>query len=233
MDEVQYWNSALVCYVLGANPPIHVIEGFLRRIWKQQNLDRVSLLTHGIFLVRFHSVEDRDRILKGGYQFFDKKPLIMKAWDPDVRFTKEDVWKVPVWVQLRNLELKYWGERSMAKIVSSLGNLIKPDQATQNRDKLQFARVLVEMDVSASFSNQICFEDEKGQLIYIEVLYEWKPDKCDICKGIGHTSDMCKKVKMVEHIRKEATVNEVQVGEVLCEMRSIIDGGGDPPPIDG
>ena len=78
----------------------------------------------------------------------------MKAWDPDVRFTKEDVWKVPVWVQLRNLELKYWGERSMAKIVSSLGNLIKPDQATQNRDKLQFARVLIEMDVSTGFANQ-------------------------------------------------------------------------------
>ncbi|XP_062080284.1 uncharacterized protein LOC133785040 [Humulus lupulus] len=209
----------------------------------------------------------------------------MKAWDPDVRFTKEDVWKVPVWVQLRNLELKYWGERSMEKNFSSLGKTIKPDQATQNRDKLQFARVLIEMDVSTGFSNQICFEDEKGQVIYLEVLYEWKPDKCDICKGIGHTSDMCKKVKIVEQLRKvwkpkevsgnqnnsvtsagiadkqefqqakgkkvpvassshvmtkntfdvleNATINEVQVGEVLCQMRSIIDGGGDPPPIDG
>ncbi|RAL47861.1 hypothetical protein DM860_011446 [Cuscuta australis] len=29
-----YWESALVCCVLGANPPLEVIKGFLHRIWK-------------------------------------------------------------------------------------------------------------------------------------------------------------------------------------------------------
>ena len=30
--EIGYWNSALCCYVIGANPPIHVVDFFFRRI---------------------------------------------------------------------------------------------------------------------------------------------------------------------------------------------------------
>lgn len=31
-DKVSYWESAVVCYVLGVNTPQHIIEGFFRRI---------------------------------------------------------------------------------------------------------------------------------------------------------------------------------------------------------
>lgn len=33
-DEINYWSSSIICYVVGANPPSHVMEGFLRRIWR-------------------------------------------------------------------------------------------------------------------------------------------------------------------------------------------------------
>lgn len=43
-DEVDYWNSSLMCYVLGAIPPIQVIEGYLRRVWKNHNVDKVAVV---------------------------------------------------------------------------------------------------------------------------------------------------------------------------------------------
>ncbi|KAM6574863.1 hypothetical protein CsatA_023190 [Cannabis sativa] len=65
--EIEYWNSAIVCYVLGANPPLDVLEGFARRIWKEK-VDKVGLLSYGIFLIRFTSVEIRGMCWKLFYQ---------------------------------------------------------------------------------------------------------------------------------------------------------------------
>lgn len=31
-EDVELWSSAVVCYVLGANPPLSVMEGYCRRI---------------------------------------------------------------------------------------------------------------------------------------------------------------------------------------------------------
>lgn len=33
-EVIAFWNSSIVCYVIGANMPIQVMEGFIRRIWK-------------------------------------------------------------------------------------------------------------------------------------------------------------------------------------------------------
>ena len=33
-DEVNFWKPSIVGFVAGANPPLHVLEGFVRRIWK-------------------------------------------------------------------------------------------------------------------------------------------------------------------------------------------------------
>uniref|UniRef100_A0A803PHP5 Reverse transcriptase domain-containing protein n=1 Tax=Cannabis sativa TaxID=3483 RepID=A0A803PHP5_CANSA len=88
-EEISYWNSSLVCYIMGANPPLNVLDGFVRRLWKDK-IDKVGLLSYGIFLIRFHEAVDRDAILQGGYIFFNKQPVIMKAWDPNVDFKKED-----------------------------------------------------------------------------------------------------------------------------------------------
>lgn len=77
-----------------------------------------------------------------GYYFFDKKPLVIKPWSVEVDFTKEDVKTIPIWVQLRLL-LKYWGEQSLHKIATRLGDPIRRVEDTRNRDKLQFASILI------------------------------------------------------------------------------------------
>ena len=38
-DEISYWQNAVLCCVLGANPPYGVIEGFIRRIWQARSID--------------------------------------------------------------------------------------------------------------------------------------------------------------------------------------------------
>lgn len=49
--EVDFWVNAIVCHVVGANPPLHVMEGFLKRVWGKYGIGRVSLISKGIFIV--------------------------------------------------------------------------------------------------------------------------------------------------------------------------------------
>lgn len=51
---------------------------------------------------------------------------------------------MPIWIQLPSLNLKYWGEICLFKLVKGIGQPLKLDQATQSKDRLLYARVLVE-----------------------------------------------------------------------------------------
>lgn len=54
--EVDFWNSDVVCYVVEANPPIKVMEGLIRRIWKQYKMDKVVIVKKGTYLARFSTM---------------------------------------------------------------------------------------------------------------------------------------------------------------------------------
>ena len=107
IDEIAYWESAMICYVLGANPPLKVMEGFVHRKWKHHGLDKLVGIGKGIFLARFHDKNNMLKIYNGDHIFFDSKPLIMKPWNPDIDVIKEDVKTVPMWIKLPGLDLKY------------------------------------------------------------------------------------------------------------------------------
>lgn len=101
-EEVDFWSSSIICYIVGANPPIHVMEGFIRRIWKKYNVDKVVLVKKGIFLVRFLTMDMRDKVTSGHFEFFDSKPImVVKSWSVDMDMEKEEIKFVPIWIQLR------------------------------------------------------------------------------------------------------------------------------------
>lgn len=54
--EIDIWNSSIICYVISANPPNHVMKGFIRRIWKSKGVDRDALIKKGVYIVRFFAM---------------------------------------------------------------------------------------------------------------------------------------------------------------------------------
>ena len=79
-EEIIYSKSWVVYYVVGVNPPLHVVEGFAIRIWSCDEIDKIGMVAKGVFIVYFKSPTsmastcDMNRIL------FDKKPFIVKPW---------------------------------------------------------------------------------------------------------------------------------------------------------
>ncbi|XP_010679661.1 uncharacterized protein LOC104894967 [Beta vulgaris subsp. vulgaris] len=218
-DEIEYWENAVVCYVIGANPPFPVMDGFVRRIWGKYGIDKVGVVGKDFFLVGLKSQEQRDAILNGGFQFFDKKPMVVKAWHQDMNFQKETVKSIPTWIQLPRLDLKYKGESCLFKLVAGVGKPIKLDQATKAKDRLNFARILVEVDIDQQFPNSIMFENEKGEQMCQAIGYKWKPIIYGTCHGLGHETAQCyhetRKIKKI-WIVKEKPVKSVEEFTLLA-----------------
>uniref|UniRef100_A0A803NPT5 DUF4283 domain-containing protein n=1 Tax=Cannabis sativa TaxID=3483 RepID=A0A803NPT5_CANSA len=139
-----------------------------------------------------------DNVLNGGYTFFSKRPVIMKAWDPDTNFRKKDIQKVPIWIQIETLELKYWGQNTLFKIVGQIGDPILVDEITKQRQKLTFPRVLIEVSMKQDLLEKIEFEDEHGCIASVGIKYEWKPTICKNFNGLGHNTDDYRKKQGVQ-----------------------------------
>ncbi|XP_074266067.1 uncharacterized protein LOC141588528 [Silene latifolia] len=186
-DELEYWKNSVYGFVLGANPPVEVVEGFLRRLWATYPIDKVSFCANGIFLVRFKTSAAKDQILRHGHFLFDNKPLIVREWTADVTLEKEEVKEVPVWVKILNLPLKFWG-KCLPRIAGLLGKFVRCDEATEAKTRLGFARVMIDVPFGKPIPDDVKFMDTDGSVVSLKVEFEWKPLLCTQCKGIGHES---------------------------------------------
>ncbi|KAL9247509.1 hypothetical protein vseg_020935 [Gypsophila vaccaria] len=200
-EEIDYWKQAVICYIFGANPPWEVIEGFIRRIWTKFNIDKISFMNGGIFLVRFKTMEMMEKVLQSGYYLFDSKPLIYRPWAKDMVLQRTEVTVVPMWIQFHNLPLKFWG-KSLPKITGLVEKYVKQDVATAEITRIGYARVMVELHVDQNFPAQVSFLDENGNVVKVDVEYEWKPITCGTCNGMGHHADQCRKGKPQQTVKK-------------------------------
>lgn len=41
----------MVCYVTSVNPSLHVVKGFVRKIWKHLLIDKIGMVNRGVFIV--------------------------------------------------------------------------------------------------------------------------------------------------------------------------------------
>lgn len=53
--EIEYWETAVFGYVLGANPPWEVLSGCLKCIWKARDIEKISFHPNDISLSDFQN----------------------------------------------------------------------------------------------------------------------------------------------------------------------------------
>jgi len=95
----------------------------------------------------------------------------MKAWALGQHVDKEVIAKILAWTTVPALNLKFRSREGLINIAILEGKPIMADKATQDKSKINFARVLTEMDVNLDFPSCITFMDDLGVLIIQEVDY--------------------------------------------------------------
>lgn len=107
IPEIEYWSSAIVCYIMGVKPPFRIIDGFIHRVWGKFGVTKVSMMSNGVFVVRFRNKDEMRKAINAEPILFDRKPVIMKEWTPDLDLLNANIKIVPTWIRLPRLPLKY------------------------------------------------------------------------------------------------------------------------------
>ncbi|XP_074263471.1 uncharacterized protein LOC141586209 [Silene latifolia] len=74
-----------------------------------------------------------------------------------------------------------------------MGTYVRSDDATNEKTRLGFARVMIDVPFGKPIPETVKFLDEDGNVVSLRVEFEWKPIVCAKCKGIGHSSNSCRK----------------------------------------
>ena len=131
----------------------------------------------------------------------------------------ECIKSLPIWIQLPDLDIKFWGTGSLSKLESCLGIPLKTDKYTKDRTMLKYARLLIDISLEGPFPEYIEFFDEVGVLIRQQVIYEWKPLQCTHCHMFGHEDNNCRRKKELRTEWRPVTrVNPGAVSTVQTEI---------------
>uniref|UniRef100_M1APX6 Uncharacterized protein n=1 Tax=Solanum tuberosum TaxID=4113 RepID=M1APX6_SOLTU len=104
-------------------------------------------MKNGILLVQFDYEQGKIDALQGEIYHFDNKTYIVKAWSPEIEFSKEELMTIPIWIKLHGLDFTYWSEKGLSKIRSLVGKPLLVDKHTEKKLGLSFARLLIEAKV--------------------------------------------------------------------------------------
>ncbi|XP_056697358.1 uncharacterized protein [Spinacia oleracea] len=194
MNELtEKWKSSMVMYVVGDSPTIASVKRYMEGMWNSVAQPQVFYHDDGYFSIKFVNMKDRNQIIAGGPYTFYGKPVIIKPWTANFNFYEEVLRVIPLWVRFPNLPLNCWGCDSLSRIGSLLGVPLFADECTTRQDRVSFARVLIEMDITSPLPDCVWIEDSKGGMFKQAVTYDWLPQYCKVCCTAGH--DCTKKTK--------------------------------------
>ncbi|XP_075077077.1 uncharacterized protein LOC142163832 [Nicotiana tabacum] len=131
--------------------------------------------------------EERDEVLMNDLYTINSKPIILRPWTEGFDFNEEVLKTIPLLVKFPKLPLNYWSNHVLSKIGSGLGKPLYADACTTLADRVSYARVLIEMDITRIIPGSIKLYDPKGKVIEQMIQYDRKPQFHQTCCQIGHS----------------------------------------------
>ncbi|KAK6159899.1 hypothetical protein DH2020_003280 [Rehmannia glutinosa] len=153
IDDVgQTFGYCLVGYFPTRHPGKQALMA-LCKTWKV-HFDYVPDI-NGWMVFKFKMEHDRDLVIRGGPYSVYGRPLLLKPLPKFFNIGDDDIRSVPVWINLPYLPWEFWNEKAIEKIASLVGTPITTNRLTRTKDKMEYARVFVEVDVSKELTRSV------------------------------------------------------------------------------
>lgn len=100
---------------------------------------------------------------------------------------------MPVWIQLPDLPPRLCTTDGQSGITSFVGRPLAIDQMTNRRVRMDYARVLVEIDQKAEHPVEIPIILPGGVIVKQKIVYEWQVQRCGACGLVEHEAGQCRR----------------------------------------
>lgn len=88
------------------------------------------------------------------------------------------------------LPVGYWSGEALSKMATAIGKPLYTDNFTASIERISYARILVETDVSQPLIDSIEIVTPSGTFQQ-PVEYEWRPSFCTDCMKFRHNVEKC------------------------------------------
>jgi hypothetical protein len=241
MDACKHNLHGRIVWPKGATPlTVLDLKKKLSLIWKNLARWGITSLGKGYYEFCFSSLEDVRRVRSVVSWNLEPGYLKLFAWSGDFNPNLQRNTTAQVWVRLYGLSQEYWRPKILFAIASSVGTPICTDAIASKpmfeRTFGQYARVLVDMDLSQTLRDKVLVE-RKGFAFFVDLDYENLPDFCTHCKMVGHYVEICKKLhnhenynndadhkqKSKPRVEKKYVQTNKQVGVVQNKVTEVVD----------
>ncbi|GAV63044.1 DUF4283 domain-containing protein [Cephalotus follicularis] len=151
--------------------------------------------------------------------------LALRLWEREMPLMQCSFTKVPVWVKLMNISMEYWTPEHLSRLASVFGNPLQMGAATESKQKINFARLCVEIPAASKSPIIIRSKRNNGNFLDVKVEYCWKPVVCEHCKVFYHNTWLCpvttKMARSQAPVKGTAPATEVNAPNVWVKVGNI------------
>ena len=191
VEGMMLWEDCLVGQFFDKRLPLHVVRAAIEKLWGKKEIPEISITDNGLYLFRFRDMTARDWVMDCGPWYIAGRPFVIRRWQPGMEMLNIQLTSLPIWVKFYNIPLKYWTNTSLGCIVSAVGKPLHLDSPTENRSRLSFARICIEVDLNCDFPKSALLKLGNDKYTTVRIEYPWVPHSCSHCKIYGHKTIHC------------------------------------------
>ncbi|KAJ0965073.1 hypothetical protein J5N97_026211 [Dioscorea zingiberensis] len=183
---------------LGKPLPLEIAKNGLSRLWEGLGDFKNTDMPNGFYLITCSSELMLEKILTDGPWTVNGLVMHLMRWKPDFQPYFERLSSATLWIQLHHLPDEYWEMEAIAEIAIAFGRVLKVDGTTAQQNRVRFARVCIELDLTKSLKRGVWVQSKYSRK-FVFVIYEKLPLFCYSCGVVGHGADSCRSVLTGSH----------------------------------